>query len=156
MSSKEGGATGWGIEAAIVWHRLGATLYLVLHQCCAAAQRCSNKSFLLHSSLCNMTQSRRPQMLSQKLFEEITTKISETIAASPVKDVEKNVKAMMASTFSRLDLVTREEFDVQQEVLLRTREKLERLEARLATLEAAVFPDKAAEQVDTQATLGHS
>lgn len=95
-------------------------------------------------------------MLSQKLFEEITAKISETIAASPVKDVEKNVKAMMASTFSRMDLVTREEFDVQQEVLLRTREKLEQLELRLAGLEAAVFPDKAAEQVDTQATLGHS
>ncbi|WP_024304050.1 accessory factor UbiK family protein [Pseudogulbenkiania sp. MAI-1] len=95
-------------------------------------------------------------MLSQKLFEEITAKISETIAASPVKDVEKNVKAMMASTFSRMDLVTREEFDVQQEVLLRTREKLEQMEARLAALEAAVFPDKAAEQVDTQASLGHS
>ncbi|MBI3144973.1 MAG: accessory factor UbiK family protein [Pseudogulbenkiania sp.] len=95
-------------------------------------------------------------MLSQKLFEEISAKISETIAASPVKDVEKNVKAMMAATFSRMDLVTREEFDVQQEVLLRTREKLELMEARLASLEAAVFPDKAAEQVDTQATLGHS
>lgn len=76
-------------------------------------------------------------MLSQKLFEEISNKINETIAASPAKDIEKNIRAMMASTFSRLDLVTREEFDVQQEVLLRTREKLEQLEARLARLEGA-------------------
>lgn len=75
-------------------------------------------------------------MLSQKLFEEIGNKISETIAASPAKDIEKNLKAMLASTFSRLDLVTREEFDVQQEVLVRTREKLVELEARLAKLEA--------------------
>lgn len=76
-------------------------------------------------------------MLSQKLFEEIGAKIGETIAASPVRDVEKNLKAMLASTFSRLDLVTREEFDVQQEVLLRTRERLAQLEERLARLEAA-------------------
>jgi BMFP domain-containing protein YqiC len=61
-------------------------------------------------------------MLSQKIFEEISSKISDTIAASPAKDIEKNIKAMMASTFSRMDLVTREEFDVQQEVLVRTRE----------------------------------
>lgn len=76
-------------------------------------------------------------MLSQKLFEEISAKINETIAASPAKDIEKNIKAMMASTFTRLDLVTREEFDVQQEVLVRTCEKLEQLEQRLAQLESA-------------------
>ncbi|MDN0077272.1 accessory factor UbiK family protein [Crenobacter sp. SG2303] len=95
-------------------------------------------------------------MLSQKLFDEISAKISETIAASPAKDLEKNVKAMMASTFSRMDLVTREEFDVQQEVLVRTREKLEALEARLAQLEAQVFPEKADELEATQAAQGHS
>jgi BMFP domain-containing protein YqiC len=76
-------------------------------------------------------------MFSQKLFEEIGAKVSETIAASPVKDVEKNIKAMMASTFSRLDLVTREEFDVQQEMLVRTREQLAQLEQRLSLIEAA-------------------
>lgn len=95
-------------------------------------------------------------MFSQKLFEEISAKISDTIAASPAKDIEKNVKAMMASTFARMDLVTREEFDVQQEVLLRTREQLTALESRLAKLESEIFPDTAQEQVDTQATLGHS
>ncbi|MDC7717127.1 accessory factor UbiK family protein [Vogesella sp. DC21W] len=75
-------------------------------------------------------------MLSQKLFDEISNKISETIAASPAKDLEKNVKAMMAATFSRMDLVTREEFDIQQEVLAQTRAQLTALERRLIALEA--------------------
>lgn len=95
-------------------------------------------------------------MLSQKLFEEISNKISETIAASPAKDLEKNIKSLMASTFTRMDLVTREEFDVQQEVLARTREKLALLETRLAKLEAAAFPEAAAEQENAQASQGHS
>ena len=80
-------------------------------------------------------------MLSQKLFDEISNKISETIAASPAKDLEKNVKALMGATFTKMDLVTREEFDVQQEVLARTREQLTQLEARLQALEAAANPD---------------
>jgi len=76
-------------------------------------------------------------MLNQKLLDEVGSKISELIAQSPAKDIEKNVRAMLSSTFSRLDLVNREEFDVQQEVLLRTREKLGQLETRLTELEAA-------------------
>jgi len=79
-------------------------------------------------------------MLSQKLFDEISNKISETIAASPAKDIEKNIKAMMGATFARMDLVTREEFDVQQEVLARTREQLTQLETRLQALETAATP----------------
>ncbi|NDV13320.1 MULTISPECIES: accessory factor UbiK family protein [Crenobacter] len=93
-------------------------------------------------------------MLSQKLFDEISAKISETIAASPAKDIEKNVKAMMAATFARMDLVTREEFDVQQEVLARTREQLAGLEARLSALEAASAP--APGSPEEQANLGLS
>ncbi len=76
-------------------------------------------------------------MFSQKLFDEISSKISEIIAASPAKDVEKNVRAMMSATFTRLDLVTREEFEVQQEVLARTREQLDQALLRLEKLEAA-------------------
>jgi len=76
-------------------------------------------------------------MLNQKVLDEIGGKVSELISKSPVKDIEKNVRALLSSTFSRLDLVTREEFDVQQEVLVRTREKLSQLEARLTELEAA-------------------
>lgn len=90
-------------------------------------------------------------MLSQKLFDEISNKISETIAASPAKDIEKNIKAMMGATFARMDLVTREEFDVQQEVLARTREQLTQLEARLQALEAAAGPATGAPVADAPA-----
>jgi len=76
-------------------------------------------------------------MLNPKSLEEISTRISELIAASPARDIEKNVRALLASGFARLDLVTREEFDVQVAMLARTREKLIALEARVAALEAA-------------------
>ena len=79
-------------------------------------------------------------MLSQKIFDETSAKVGEVLASSPAKDMEKNARTMMASAFSKLDLVTREEFDVQQEVLARTREKLEALEVRLAAVEALVLP----------------
>jgi BMFP domain-containing protein YqiC len=52
------------------------------------------------------------------------------------RDLEENFKAVLQSGLSRLDLVSRQEFDVQAAVLRRTREKLEALEARLAALEA--------------------
>ena len=74
-------------------------------------------------------------MLKDKFFDEISNKISEAIAASPAKDIEKNVRAMMGSAFNKMDLVTREEFEIQQEVLARTREKLTQMEARLTELE---------------------
>ena len=54
---------------------------------------------------------------------------------SPAADLEKNLKALMSQGFAKLDLLTREEFDVQTEVLARTRAKLELLEARVAELE---------------------
>ncbi|GGY08302.1 accessory factor UbiK family protein [Paludibacterium paludis] len=95
-------------------------------------------------------------MLSQKLFDEISAKISETIAASPARDIEKNMRAMMAATFTKMDLVTREEFDVQQEVLTRTREKLAALEARLAHVESVLFPEAGQQNVEEEASQGHS
>lgn len=79
-------------------------------------------------------------MIGQKLFEEVSAKIGETIANSPAKDVEKNVKAMLGSAFNKMDLVTREEFDIQQQVLIKTRTKLIELEERLARLEASQAP----------------
>jgi BMFP domain-containing protein YqiC len=77
-------------------------------------------------------------MVKQKLLDELGATIKEVVANSPVRDIEKNMRAMLAATFARLDLVTREEFDVQSEVLARTREKLVQLEARLAELEKGV------------------
>ncbi len=79
-------------------------------------------------------------MFNQKLLDEIGSKVNEVIAASPAKDVEKNVRAMLSGLFAKMDLVTREEFDVQKEVLLRTREKLSALEARIADLEKGARP----------------
>ncbi len=76
-------------------------------------------------------------MINSKFLDEMSAKMSELIANSPLKDVEKNTRAMMNSMFTKMDLVTREEFDVQSQVLARTREKLEALEKRVAELEAA-------------------
>src|SRR6266404_9728013 len=71
-----------------------------------------------------------------KLLDQLNRKVSDLIAATPAKDIEKNLRALLSSVFSRLELVTREEFDVQQEVLRHTREKLKQMEARVAELEA--------------------
>lgn len=73
--------------------------------------------------------------MDQKLLDEINEKIRSVMAQSPAADLEKNMRAMLTAMFSRLDLVTREEFDVQRQVLARAREKLTRLETRLAELE---------------------
>ena len=86
-------------------------------------------------------------MLNQKVLDEIGTKVNELLAQSPVKDVEKNLRVLLAGVFARLDLVAREEFDVQQGVLKRTREKLTALEARVAELEAAGKQGKADDQL---------
>ena len=69
-------------------------------------------------------------------FNDMQEKINQVLENSPVKDIEKNVKAMMGQGFSKLDLVTREEFDTQAQVLATTRAKLEALEAQVAALEA--------------------
>ena len=74
-------------------------------------------------------------MLNAKTFDELAAKISAAIEASPAKDIEKNVKAMLSSGLARLDLVPRSEFDVQTQVLLKTREKLEAMDARLAEID---------------------
>jgi BMFP domain-containing protein YqiC len=70
-----------------------------------------------------------------RLIDDVNARLSELFAASPMQDIERNVKALVASALERLELATREEFDVQARVLARTREKLERLEARVAELE---------------------
>lgn len=69
-------------------------------------------------------------------FNDMQAKLHEAFQNSPAKDVEKNVKAMLTQGFSKLDLVTREEFDVQAQVLAKTRAKLGALEERVAALEA--------------------
>jgi BMFP domain-containing protein YqiC len=71
----------------------------------------------------------------RKVIDELGARIREVLAASPAQDLERNLKAMLAAGFARLDLVTREEYDAQTRVLERTRAKLAELEARLDTIE---------------------
>lgn len=73
--------------------------------------------------------------MDTKFIDEISRRVQELIANTPVEDVQKNLRALMSGWFARLDLVTREEFDTQQAVLQRTREKLSGMEARVAELE---------------------
>jgi ubiquinone biosynthesis accessory factor UbiK len=77
-------------------------------------------------------------MRDQKILDEINERIRTVLAQSPAADLEKNLRALLASAFSRVDLVTREEFDVQREVLARARAKLAELEGRLAEYEKRV------------------
>lgn len=75
-------------------------------------------------------------MLDPKLLDELSARLADIAASGPARDLEKNARALLNGFFARLDFVPREEFEVQREVLARTRAKLEALEARLAELEA--------------------
>ncbi len=75
-------------------------------------------------------------MAARPSLDEFTMRIKELVAQSPLADAERNLKALVAHALSRMDLVTREEFDAQARVLARTVEKLDALEARIAALEA--------------------
>jgi len=79
--------------------------------------------------------------MAENLLDELDRRMKEILARSPAADLEKNLRALMQSALGRLDLVTREEYDVQREVLARTRAKLEQLEARLAELEQRQKPE---------------
>jgi BMFP domain-containing protein YqiC len=70
-------------------------------------------------------------------LDELQSRLEALLADTPAADLQRNLKALLAQQFARLDLVTREEFDTQVKVLARTREKLEALERRLAEIESA-------------------
>ncbi len=74
-------------------------------------------------------------MFNAKILDDLTSKVNEALASGPAKDVEKNMRALLAQGFSKLDLVAREDFEVQSLLLARTQEKLIALEARVAELE---------------------
>lgn len=76
-------------------------------------------------------------MLNNKLLDDVSSHFSELLANSPVRDMEKNARAFLASSLSRLDLVTREEFEIQATLLQRCQERIKALEERLARLESA-------------------
>lgn len=66
------------------------------------------------------------------ILQDVQQRMTELLRASPAADIERNLKALMAQTFQRMDLVTREEFDIQVEMVARLRQRIEALEARLA------------------------
>lgn len=79
-----------------------------------------------------------PQDIMQKvqsIANDMQSKVEEAIRQSPAKDLEKNVRSLMTQGFQKMDLVTREEFDLQTQVLAKTRTKLEELEAKVTALE---------------------
>ena len=79
-----------------------------------------------------------PQDIMQKMqtiANDMQNKVGDAIRQSPAKDLEKNVRGLMTQGFQKLDLVTREEFDLQTQVLARTRAKLEELELKVTALE---------------------
>ena len=75
-------------------------------------------------------------MLNNEKLSELSNKIREIVKDSPLPDIEKNIDALLKSMFTKMELVTREEFDVQTEVLKRIRQKLEELEKKLSEIEA--------------------
>ncbi len=74
-------------------------------------------------------------MLNNKFIEDVSRKVSDLISQTPAADIEKNLKSLLQSTFAKLDLVTREEFDVQTQVLQNARAQLTELEKKLTELE---------------------
>ena len=75
-------------------------------------------------------------MIDSRLFDELRERIDEALRNSPAQDIEKNLRALLAAWFDRLDLVLREDFEVQRKLLERAQAKLAELEARIAELEA--------------------
>jgi len=83
-------------------------------------------------------------MLDNKVLDDIARRLSGAMPATAKavqNDLDKNLRAATQAVFAKLDLVTREEFDVQRKVLARSREKIEQLETQVAELEARLLKD---------------
>ena len=74
----------------------------------------------------------------QTMAEDVQKKVADAVKDSPAKDLEKNVRGLMNQGFQKMDLITRQEFDIQIQVLAKTREKLEELEAKVEALQAKI------------------
>ena len=95
---------------------------------------------------------REMDMSNSNFFSDLQGKINQALESGPAKDIERNVKAAMTSGFSKLDLVTREDFDIQAQVLAKTRSKLEALELRVSELEAKLGAGSTTASSATSAT----
>lgn len=74
--------------------------------------------------------------MNDKLLGDIAARLAQLAANNPAKEFEKNSRALLGTAFAKLDLVTREEFDVQSDVLARARARVAELESRVDELEA--------------------
>jgi BMFP domain-containing protein YqiC len=74
-------------------------------------------------------------MLKRDEIQKLSNKIKDLIKNSPIDDIETNINALLKSAFTKMDLINREEFDVQIEVLKKTRAKIEALETKIIELE---------------------
>ena len=74
-------------------------------------------------------------MLDPKFLDDLSARVSATLAGTPAADIEKNLRALLTAGFAKLDLVTREDFEVQKALLEKAQARLSALEARLAELE---------------------
>ena len=74
-------------------------------------------------------------MLDKDQIQNLSNKIKKLIKDSPINDIEDNINALLKSTFTKMDLINREEYDVQTEVLKKTRAKVEALETKIKDIE---------------------
>ena len=74
--------------------------------------------------------------MNDKLLGDIAARLAQLAANNPAREFEKNSRALLGAAFAKLDLVTREEFDVQADVLARARARVAELETRVGELEA--------------------
>jgi BMFP domain-containing protein YqiC len=91
-----------------------------------------------------------PKFPQPTFINDLVGKLGDVLKQSPAKDIEQNLKAGVTSMLGKLDMVSREEFDVQTEVLARTRAKLEQLEARLLQLEQSDASETQQANLDKQ------
>ena len=90
-------------------------------------------------------------MFNSSQFQDLSNKIKDIVNSSPLADVDKNIHALIKGALTKMELVTREEFDVQTDVLRHAREQLASLEAKLAVLEQQVLKELvSAEQTKQQ------
>lgn len=76
-------------------------------------------------------------MTDKTLFEDLSERINEALRNSPARDIEKNLRVLLASWFDRMDLVMREDFETQKRLLEQAQAKLAALEMRVNELERA-------------------
>ncbi|WP_020167387.1 MULTISPECIES: accessory factor UbiK family protein [Methylotenera] len=90
-------------------------------------------------------------MFNSSQFQDLSNKIKDIVKTSPLADVDKNIHALIKGALTKMELVTREEFDVQTEVLRHAREQLESLETKLAGLEKQILKESiSSEQIKQQ------